>query len=354
MSNKLINLIKALYGFTKGSLNHLRDIKSDSIAYYKGDEEISTLVQQLNSQRTRYKTLLKSHKNNYPYLDSAIIAGLTLPEMIKNGVDKDVLLAYQLSFPEKSSSISFIDAWSNFDSPEQRLGFVSAIKGKLFEIKYVDHLNKTLEPGYSAAIASNPNQPGWDIEIKGPDQEIINQIQLKASSSVEYIKSHFDIYPDVDIVTLEDLKGQIGLSDKVTVTAVTNNDLQNEIIGATSSGSDYVPIIIAMSYLIFSSYSKEDLSWFEKNVEFGKKGTGMAINGAIIIQTGFWGLIPILMKEVMLNEGNQKRKYIRVLKNQINSEKKSINLWENKFSRRDFLKGLALTASITKFSTRKL
>ena len=79
----------------------------------------------------------------------------------------------------------------------------------------------------------------------------------------------------------------------------------------------------------------------------------MAINGAIIIQTGFWGLIPILMKEVMLNEGNQKRKYISVLKNQINSEKKSISLWENKFSRRDFLKGLALTASITRFSTRK-
>lgn len=52
MSNKLINVIKALYGFTKGSLSHLRDIKSDSIAYYKGDEEISKLIKQLNNQRS--------------------------------------------------------------------------------------------------------------------------------------------------------------------------------------------------------------------------------------------------------------------------------------------------------------
>ena len=43
-------------------------------------------------------------------------------------------------------------------------------------------------------IAAKANQPGWDIEIKGPDQEVINQIQLKASSSVEYVKSHFDKY----------------------------------------------------------------------------------------------------------------------------------------------------------------
>lgn len=354
MSNKLINVIKALYGFTKGSLSHLRDIKSDSIAYYKGDEEISKLIKQLNNQRSDYKNLLKKQKQKYPYLDSAIIAGLTLPEMIQGGVSNDVQLAYELSFPEKSSFISFTDAWDSFDSPEERAGFVSAIKGKLFEIKYVDHLNNTLEPGYSAAIASNPTQPGWDIEISGPNQELIEQIQLKATSSVEYIKSHFEKYPDVDLVTLEDLKGQIGLSDKVTVTAITNNDLQNEIIGATSTSGEYVPIVIALSYLVFSSYTKADLSWFEKNVEFGKKGTGMAINGAIIIQTGFWGLIPILMKETMLNEGNQKRKYIEVLKKQINSEKKSVNLWEKKFSRRDFLKGLALTASMAKFSSKKL
>lgn len=64
MSNKLINVIKALYGFTKGSLSHLRDIKSDSIAYYKGDEEISKLIKQLNNQRSDYKNLLKKQINS--------------------------------------------------------------------------------------------------------------------------------------------------------------------------------------------------------------------------------------------------------------------------------------------------
>ena len=80
----------------------------------------------------------------------------------------------------------------------------------------------------------------------------------------------------------------------------------------------------------------------------------MAINGAIIIQTGFWGLIPILMKEVMLNEGNQKRKYIRVLKKSNKIQKKNL-LTCGKISSQDeiFLKGLALTASITKFFYKK-
>lgn len=353
MSNKYIGLIKATVGSFSGVISYINDVRLDAYSYFSGDEEINSLKKKLESQKIEYKNLLESPKNKYKYMDSAIIAGLTLPEMLKNGVSEEVQLAYQLSFPDKATNISFTDAWDNFDTPEERIGFVNAIKGKLFEIKYVDHLNATLEPGYSAAIAAKANQPGWDIEIKGPDQEVINQIQLKASSSVEYVKSHFDKYPDIDVITLEDLKGQIGLSEKVSFAAISNEELQAEIIAATPANYEFLPGVLALGYVVFSSYTKDELSWYEKNVELGRKGTGVAIDFTILSSLGFVGIIPVLIKKSVLNSGNQKRKYIEILKNQLVSQRKSIDIWKKKLSRRDFIKGLALTASIAKFAIRK-
>ena len=154
MTNKYTGLINAAVGSFSGIFSYINDVRLDSYAYFTGDKKIYDLKVELESQKFEYKNLLKSPKNKYKYMDSAIIAGLTLPEMLKNGVSEDVQLAYQLSFPNKANNISFTDAWDSFDTPDERIGFVNAIKGKLFEIKYVDHLNANLEPGYSAAIAS--------------------------------------------------------------------------------------------------------------------------------------------------------------------------------------------------------
>ena len=354
MNSKFLTLIKALYGSTKGSFNYLTGISSDLKAYFFGEQEIFDLRVKLGSQAIEYKNLRKSYKNKYPYIDSAIISGLTLPEMLKKGVSEEVQLAYQLAYPDKSANVSFTDAWDGFISHEERIGFVNGIKGKLFEIKYVDHLNQTLEPGYSATIATKSNQPGWDIQITGPDQEIINQIQLKASSSIEYVKAHFEKYPDIDVVTLDDLKGQIGLNDKITATAISNEELQAEVMGATSTNYEYLPGILALSYVIFSSYTKTDLSWYEKNIELGKRGTGMAIDITILTSLGLVGIIPILIKKSVLNVGNKKKEYIKILKKQIKNQKESIKFWEKNLSRRDFLKGLALTASASRFAIKKI
>ena len=52
------------------------------------------------------------------------------------------------------------------------VGFVSGVKGKLFELQYVDYLNDGhLPDGFRAELAGNPTNPGWDIAIIGQDEE---------------------------------------------------------------------------------------------------------------------------------------------------------------------------------------
>ena len=349
---KLGQSVATFVGLLKGSASYTLESMSNVKALISADKEIEILQKKMLLQNIEYKEIISSKKSKYPYMDSAILTGLTIPEMIKKGVTEDVKIAYKLSFPEKAQNISFIDAWSGFDTHEQRLGFINAVKGKLFEIKYVDHLNNTLEPGYSAKIATNINQPGWDIAITGPDQEIINQIQLKATESVTYIKEHLQRYPDIDVVTLDDLRGQVGLSDKVAYAATSNSDLQSEIIGSTSENYSYFPMSIFLTYIIFSSYQREDLSAFEKSVEIGRRGSGLVLSSAIILSAGFAGVIGIFLKDYALNKGYKKRQYIESLKNQINLQRKTIKFWEKNVNRRDFLKGLALTATLSKLKTR--
>ena len=64
------------------------------------------------------------------------------------------------------------------------------------------------------------------------------------------------------------------------------------------------------------------------------------------------GIIPVLIKKSVLNSGNQKRRYIEILENQLISQKKSIDMWVNKLSRKDFIEGLRHTATQAKFSTK--
>ena len=40
-------------------------------------------------------------------------------------------------------------------------------------------------------------QPGWDMRIVGPDDEVSLYLQLKATDSFSYIKRALQRYPDI-------------------------------------------------------------------------------------------------------------------------------------------------------------
>ena len=117
------------------------------------------------------------------------------------GVDDLINLGLE---PESNSQLlkAFELQYSNVDleslvgrSSESLDGFVNGVKGKYFEVLVEERLNAgetvgelQLEPGQVARLAESPTQRGWDLEIVDRNGETVEEIQLKATEDLSYVK----------------------------------------------------------------------------------------------------------------------------------------------------------------------
>ena len=109
-------------------------------------------------------------------------------------------------------------------------GHLGNIKGKYFEVLVVERLNAgetvgelKLLPGQEASLADSPTQAGWDIEIRNADTSLVEQIQLKATESMSYIKDALERYPDFRIAVPAEVDG---MADEILQTDITNESLK--------------------------------------------------------------------------------------------------------------------------------
>ena len=93
-------------------------------------------------------------------------------------------------------------------SPEELAGFVNGWKGKLFEVDVRDRLNAGewvgdlhLEPSQTAQLAASATQPGWDLAIYDSHGAVVDQLQLKATDSLAYVKHALEQYPGIHVLT---------------------------------------------------------------------------------------------------------------------------------------------------------
>lgn len=91
-------------------------------------------------------------------------------------------------------------------------GAVNAAKGKYFEYLVVDRLNNgervgdvVLPEGFTARVAESMTQPGWDVQILDPNLRVADYLQLKATDNASYIKEALDRYPEVTILTTDEV-----------------------------------------------------------------------------------------------------------------------------------------------------
>jgi hypothetical protein len=323
-----------------GVAKHIWRVGDDGYHFIVGNNQILQLQQKLRFTNAEYQAKRIKQSNKYPYIDSMVLSGLTLSQMLTSGVPDDVSMAYELAFSAKSTNTSFTEAWQSYDTHEERLGFINAMKGKLFEVKYVDHLNETLESGYSAHLATSPIQAGWDIEIVGPNQELVNQIQLKATTSASYVKDALDQYPYIDVVTLADLRGHFALtefSSDVTIASLSNQDLTEELIEAVSFNMDSIPPLVAMGFIVFSAYREKDFTPFQRNSSIGDRGGRLGINAGILMFTGLPGIPVVFAKEYLLKKGRQRKEVIKDLKLQLAMQNKAFKDWNKRLNRREFI-----------------
>ena len=358
--NNLKILVKGIITGAKHSLpvflgvsQFIKELGSDSYYVVRGNREKQKLIKKLNKQNIQFSMKRMKFKSSHEFADACVISGLTASQMLYSGIPEDVQEAFEKAYPGLASKDSFIDTWSSYDDYDSRLGFVNGIKGKLFEIKYVEHLNQNLEPGYLATMSNNPINEGWDIKITGPNNEVENLLQLKATTTVSHVKEAIEKYPEIDVVTLSDLQGQLSsissISNNVSASNISNEDLMLPIGEATGDQAFFFPTapLLALGYLIFDSYKRADLSTFKKHQQFSKRASGLALDTTIISAsaTPFIGIPLVLGKAYLFRGARKNKEIVEYLKAQIEKSKKTQSIWERQISRRDFLKGLAIASA---------
>ena len=163
---------------------------------------------------------------------AAIAADVSADSILNLGLEPEsnplILEAFQLQYPN-------VDQESLVGASEERLnGLANGIKGKFFEVLVRDRLNDDeslgelrLGPGQVARLADDPTQEGWDLEIVNvEDGSLVEQIQLKATTSMSYIKSALDKNPEIRVAVPSEVDG---VSDEILKTDISNNDLAEAV-----------------------------------------------------------------------------------------------------------------------------
>lgn len=121
-------------------------------------------------------------------------------------------------------------------SPEEIEGFLAAWKGKYFEVLVRDNLNAGewvgdihLEPGQVAMLAEDATQPGWDLQILNSDGSVAGELQLKATESLSYVKEALERYPEIQVLTTDEVMAPEELADRILSSGLSNESLEKTV-----------------------------------------------------------------------------------------------------------------------------
>lgn len=243
---------------------------------------------------------------------AVLLAGSQIPFAIQS--------AYEAAYPNKAETDHLADQLNSLYGDELT-GLLAGIKGKLFEQQYADYLNDgNLPDGYSAQIANAANQPGWDIAIEGPNKEIVEVIQAKATDSVGYVVAALEQNPQIDVVTTEEVYSHLLMSG-VSESMITNSGISNasledalaEGVNAADISLDFSPPWFTLGLIAFTTYKAEDLTLFEKARSAGDR-TGKAylsylVGGTLAAVTNTWwlGVVGTVGSRFLADEGARRR-----------------------------------------------
>ena len=239
-------------------------------------------------------------------LDLLVVGGVTLGTILTHPTDipPEVEQAFQMAYPGLAASgEGFADAVQRMNG-EELMGLVNGVKGKLFEIELVDHLNSGYLPdGVHAELAESVTQPGFDVRILDEQGNVVEVLQAKATDSAAYVKDALERYPDIDVMTTSEVHGQLvamGAADQVTDSGISEAALQSKIEAAASAGgesggfdgSDLLPNSIGLAIIALSVFTTKGASAELMGEEFGERtaraGIGTLAGKAALAASGAW------------------------------------------------------------------
>lgn len=297
-----------------------------SLLLYKNKTN-EELKEKINRQAREYQALIKKNRADHSFMDSIAVGGDLLADIVagRAEVNPEIVSAYEAANPVQASEMTFTDAVRSYND-SQLPAFISRVKGKLFEMQYVDYLNNGVLPaGYTAELAGSATQPGWDIAVRGPDGDIAEVIQAKATDSVAYVREALEKYPDIDVVTTEEVYSGLVMNgtDMVTDSGVTDAALTEQVTGAVDSADismDWTPPLISLALIAFTTYSKKDMEGYQKarilGERYGKSYVACLVGGGVSVLTQTWwlGLLAGVGSRYLAGRGKRQRLLYKRLK----------------------------------------
>ena len=160
---------------------------------------------------------------------AAIAADVSLDDVLNLPLEPEanpqILKAFERQYPNED-----LDSLRGA-SAEQLRGWANGVKGKYFEVLVCDRLNAgerlgeiELQPGQTARLATSSTQRGWDMLVENEDGSIDERLQLKASSSMSYVKSALEKHPDIRVVVPSEIEDS---SEEIVGTGISNEQLED-------------------------------------------------------------------------------------------------------------------------------
>ena len=157
---------------------------------------------------------------------AAIAADVSLDSVLNLGLEPEAnpqfREALRLVYPNGIESLKGL-------SGEQLTGHLNRAKGKYFEVLVRDRLNAgerlgelELQTGQKAVLAESQTQPGWDLQILNEDGSLDQPLQLKATSSLAYVKEALEKYPGIRVATTYEVDDA---ADNILGTGISNEQL---------------------------------------------------------------------------------------------------------------------------------
>jgi hypothetical protein len=313
---------------------------------------IAKCLKKIDAQTTKYRLLREQCKdrlnsnlyNKQVLLDSLVVGGESLAtySLLGTPVDSSIQRAYELAYPNQAAEFTFAEQLDRLEGREL-IGFTSGIKGKLFEQQYVNFLNEeSLKKGFVAKMAESPTNAGWDVAVYGPDGNIDQLLQLKATDSVSYVKQAIEANPQIDVVTTSEVHSHLAMQGYADVidSGISDETLTQAIEAGFESADltmNWMPSIIALSIIAVSASRQKGLSNYGKSVRFGERAMksyfAFIIGGAAAVATNTWWLAIIagVSSRLLLGQGNRNLNRAHGLKKLIRRNERIIGLMEERY-----------------------
>lgn len=274
--------------------------------------------------------LAQARRRKDELLDLLVVGGITLAQALRDpaGVPAQIEKAFELAYPGLAQSETFSEAVNRMSSDEL-VGLASGVKGKLFELELLDHLNHGgLPGGFHAELAHSATQPGWDIQILDDHGHVIDFLQAKATESAQYVKDALERYPNIDVTTTTEIHGQLvamGLAQDVHDSGISEAVLQGKLdaamyAGAAFNASDLVPSSIGLAVIGLSVFMNKGADLREMGASFGSRSSKAGASGAVgklaivATQTLWLGLIAGVGSRWLASRGHGKREQYEALR----------------------------------------